>query len=89
MSYLTERWLIDVGSICNSSQPNCVDTIGFVAALEEVVLARIADDQFGDQRFYELIEPGRRGAFFEGQVDRASDITDEIVNFLREVSVVD
>jgi len=68
------------------SELSGIDAIGLVAALEEMVLTGITDDQLGDQRLDQIIEPGSLSAFFEGEVDGSRQRVDEIANFLKRGS---
>ena len=54
--------------------------IALVAVSEELVFARIADQDLSDKRVDEIKEPGRMAAGFKGNVKGAGDRGDEITN---------
>jgi hypothetical protein len=58
------------------------DAIGLVAEFEEMVLTGIADDELGDERFNQIVEPGGLSVFFESEVDGARETSDEIADLL-------
>ena len=50
-----------------------VRMVALAALLQQVVAARVADDEFGDERADQLVEPVGLGALLEGDVQRAGE----------------
>jgi hypothetical protein len=54
-----------------------IDPIVFVAGIQQSTLPRIADDDFRDMWFSQIVQPGGAGAFFKRDPQTASYSSDE------------